>query len=178
MKTFKHHNIHSEVSAMKPLSSFTKKINNNMKKILLFCAVALLSTQLSFAGSKELEATTKLKTALDKEFAGASSIKWYSDDNKTFMAKFTLRERTVTAYFDGEGTLLATRRYILEEQLPMAVSNKIAKNYPNQQIRWVVEFQTDGSTVYYVTLEDEKNWKVLRATSSGNLSVHQKLTKA
>jgi hypothetical protein len=168
-----------KVSAMKPgITSNRKKISNRMKKMLLFFAAALLSTQLLFAGTKELEATGKLKTALDKEFVGASSVKWYSDDNKTFMARFTLRERSVTAYFDGEGNLLATRRYIGEDQLPMAVSNKLAKRYPAEQVRWVVEFQSEGETVYYVTLEAENSWKVIKATSIGNLSVHQSMKKA
>lgn len=155
-----------------------KKISNRMKKMLLFFAAALLSTQLLFAGAKELEASGKLKSALDKEFVGASSVKWYSDDNKTFMARFTLRERSVTAYFDGEGNLLATRRYILEDQLPMAVSNKIAKRYPNEPVRWVVEFQSEGSVIYYITIETENAWKVIRSTDTGNLSVHQNMKKA
>lgn len=160
------------------ISSNRKKIFNCMKKMLLFFAAVLLSTQLLFAGAKELEASGKLKSALDKEFVGASSVKWYSDDNKTFMARFTLRESSVTAYFDGDGNLLATRRYIVEDQLPLAVSSKLAKRYPNEQVRWVVEFQTGGDTVYYVTLEGETTWKVIKASSSGSLSVHQNMKKA
>jgi hypothetical protein len=168
-----------KVSAMKPgISSNRKKISNRMKKMLLFFAAALLSTQLLFAGTKELEASGKLKTALNKEFVGASSVKWYSDDNKTFMARFTLRERSVTAYFDGDGNLLATRRYIQEDQLPLAVSNKLAKRYAGEQIRYVVEFQSAGETTYYVTLEGDTTWKVIKATNTGNLSVHQSMKKA
>jgi hypothetical protein len=160
---------------MKP-SNFS--IMSCIKKTVLFLTAALLSTQLLFAGTKELEASSKLKTALDKEFAGASAIKWYSDDNKTFMARFTLREHSVTAYFDGDGNLLATRRYIQEDQLPMVVANKLAKRYPDEQIRWVVEFQAEGNLVYYVTLENATSWKVIKATSSGSLTVHQNMKKA
>ena len=163
---------------MEPVFIKQKKISNRMKKMLLFFAAVLLSTQLLFAGAKELEASGKLKSALDKEFVGASSVKWYSDDNKTFMARFTLRERSVTAYFDGDGNLLATRRYIVEDQLPLAVSSKLAKRYPNEQVRWIVEFQSEGSTVYYVTLEGEASWKVIKASSTGILSLHQSLKKA
>ena len=164
---------------MKPgISSNRKKISSRMKKMLLFFAAALLSTQLLFAGTKELEASGKLKSALNKEFVGASSVKWYSDDNKTFMARFTLRERSVTAYFDGDGNLLATRRYIVEDQLPLVVANKLTKKYPTDQVRWIVEFQSEGSTVYYVTLENETSWKVIKATSAGTLSVHKNMKKA
>lgn len=149
------------------------------RMLLLFAAVLFFSTQIAFAtgGTKEMEATSKLKQALNKEFAGASDIKWYSEDNKTFMAKFSLNARAVTAYFDGEGNLLATRRYIDEQYLPLAVSNKLAKRYPKDKIRWVVEFDSEGSTVYYVTLEGEKTWKVIKSGPNGDLSVHQNMKK-
>lgn len=151
------------------------------RMLLLFAAVLFFSTQVAFAttgtGTKEMEATTKLKQALSKEFSGASDIKWYSEDNKTFMAKFSLNARSVTAYFDGDGNLLATRRYIDEQYLPLAVSNKLAKRYPKDKIRWVVEFDSEGSTVYYVTLEGEKTWRVIKSSANGDLSVHQNMKK-
>ena len=151
--------------------------NRFRRMLLLFAAVLFFSTQFAFAGTKEMEATSKLKQALNKEFAGASDVKWYSEDNKTFMAKFNLNARSVTAYFDGDGNLLATRRYIDEQYLPLAVSNKLAKRYPKDVVRWVVEFDSEGSTVYYVTLEGEKTWKVIKAGPGGDLSVYQNMKK-
>ncbi|WP_343667125.1 hypothetical protein [Chitinophaga sp.] len=150
------------------------------KKLLLLVAIAVFTSIYSFAGTgtKELEASSTLKSALNKEFNGASGIKWYSDDNKTFMAKFMLNERNVTAYFDGEGHLLATRRYIDATNLPLSVSSKLAQRYPNEAIRWVVEFQSEGNTAYYVTLEGSNTWKVIKASANGDLSVHQRLKKA
>jgi hypothetical protein len=147
------------------------------KMLLLVAAVLFLSAQITFAATKEMEASSKLKQALNKEFVGASGVKWYSEDNKTFMAKFTLNERNVTAYFDEDGNLLATRRYIAEEHLPLAVANKLAKRYPKEKVRWVVEFESQGATVYYVTMEGEKTWKVIKSNAGGDLSVHQNLKK-
>jgi len=152
-------------------------ISRLRKMLLAFVAVLFLSTQISFAAAKEMEASSKLKQSLSKEFAGAADVKWYSDDNKTFMAKFLLNERNMTAYFDVEGNLLATRRYIAEEHLPMAVANKLTKRYPKDKVRWVVEFESEGNTIYYVTLEGEKTWRVIRSSASGDLSVHQNLKK-
>ena len=173
---------------MKHISSLIRKNTaplcarpmSRLKTLLFVLAVVLFSTQLSFAGtgSKEFEASSTLKTALDHEFSGASAIKWYTDDNKTFMAKFMLNERNVTAYFDGEGHLLATRRYIDPVNLPLAVTSKLAQRYPKEEIRWVVEFQSEGSTAYYVTLEGANTWKVIKASASGDLSLHQRMKKA
>ncbi|RFM35332.1 hypothetical protein [Chitinophaga silvisoli] len=173
------------------MKQFSSKISNHIapagvrplgrfKKLLLLVAIAVFTSVYSFAGTgtKELEASNTLKTALDKEFTGASGIKWYSDDNKTFMARFTLNERNVTAYFDGEGHLLATRRYVDAVNLPLAVSTKLAQRYPSETIRWIVEFQSEGATAYYITLEGSNTWKVIKANASGDLSVHQRLKKA
>jgi hypothetical protein len=151
-----------------------------LKKTVLFIAIALFSINV-FAvdkGNKELEASATLKDALSKEFNGASDVKWYSEDNKTYMAKFTLKEHNVTAYFDKAGSLLATRRYISEEQLPMAVSNRLSKRFPGEQVRWVVEFDSEGSTVYFITTESEKGWKVIKSTANGECTVQQRLNKA
>lgn len=166
------------------MKQFSSKIRKHIApmgaKLLLIIAVVVFSTQFSFAANaeKEMEATTTLKSALDKEFSGASGIKWYSDDNKTFMAKFMLNERNVTAYFDGSGNLLATRRYVDAANLPLHVATKLSQRYPKEEIRWVVEFQSEGSTAYYVTLEGENTWKVIKASANGDLSVHQRLKKA
>lgn len=173
------------------MKQFSSKISNHIapvgvrplgrfKKLLLLVAIALFASISSFAGTgtKELEASSTLKTAMEKEFTGASGIKWYSDDNKTFMARFTLNERNVTAYFDGDGHLLATRRYVDAVNLPLSVSTKLAQRYPNEAIRWVVEFQSEGATAYYVTLEGTNTWKVIKASANGDLSVHQRLKKA
>lgn len=173
------------------MKQFSSKISNHIapagvrplgrfKKLLLLVAIALFTSIYSFAGTgaNELEASSTLKTALNKEFTGASAIKWYSDDNKTFMAKFMLNERNVTAYFDGEGHLLATRRYVDAANLPLSVATKLAQRYPNEAIRWVVEFQSDGNTAFYVTLEGSNTWKVIKANANGDLSVHQRLKKA
>jgi hypothetical protein len=150
-----------------------------MKKILLICtAVLLFCTQFTFAGAKEVEANGTLKSALYKEFGSASAVKWYSDDNQTFMARFTLNERSVTAYFDKTGNLLATRRYLSTESLPLVVSNKLAKRYPKDEIRWVVEFESGGNIVYYVTLEGASTWKVIRSNTEGDLFVQENMKKA
>ncbi|MBW8685855.1 hypothetical protein [Chitinophaga rhizophila] len=171
---------------MKPIKSINLNVPNGTTRLfagrirrmlLLFVAALLFTTQFAFAGAKETEASTKLKDALSKEFAGAADVKWYSEDNKTFMARFTMKALNVTAYFDEDGNLLATRRYIAEEHLPMNITNKLAKRYPTEKVRWVVEFETEGTTVYYVTLEGEKTWKVIKTSAGGDMSVHQHLKK-
>ena len=151
-----------------------------MKKmfVMLCVAAALLSGSVASAHSTETEASTRLKAALSQAFAGATHIRWYTDDQKVFTAKFTIGENQVSAYFDADGNLLSTRRYILEEQLPLAVITRVKKRYPDFEVRSTVELDANSTTTYYITLEGEKTWMVLKSDSNGLLSVHQRLKKA
>jgi hypothetical protein len=150
-----------------------------MKKmfIMLCVAFALVSGHTAWAHT-ETEATARLKSSFSKSFTGASNIKWYTDDNKLFTAKFTVNGTSVSAYFDADGNLLATRRYITETQLPLAVSTSLHKRFPKDKVSSAVEFEAGSSTIYYVTLEGAETWTVVKASSTGQLSVHQKLKKA
>ncbi len=151
-----------------------------MKKmfVMLCVAVALLSGSGAWAHSTETEASTRLKSALSQAFAGATHIRWYTDDQKVFTAKFMIGENQVSAYFDADGTLLSTRRYIMEEQLPLAVITRLQKRYPQYEVRSTVELEANSTTSYYITLEGEKTWMIIKSDSNGLLSVYQRLKKA
>ncbi|GAA0529181.1 hypothetical protein [Chitinophaga japonensis] len=154
-----------------------------MKKMFLMLCVAAALTggsivQASAAHITETEATARLKEALNRSFANVTKVRWYTDDHKIFTAKFLAGENLVTAYFNAEGTLLSTRRYITEDQLPLAVITRIQKRYPDTWIRTAVEFDAGNVTTYYVTLEGAENWVVVKSDSNGQLSVYQKLKKA
>ncbi|HEY0610252.1 MAG TPA: hypothetical protein VGD35_11365 [Chitinophaga sp.] len=150
-----------------------------MKKMfLMLCVAAALCVNTVWAHSTETEASSKLKAALSQTFAAATHVRWYTEDNKFFTAKFMMGETVVSAYFDADGNLLSTRRYISEEQLPLAVTTKVQKRYPNHKVRSTVEFDASNVTTYYVTLEGDDNWIVLKSDSNGQLSVYQRLKKA
>lgn len=152
-----------------------------MKKMFLtLCvAAALMCGHTAWAAHvTETEATARLKTALSQSFANATHVRWYTDDQKVFTAKFLVGETQVSAYFDADGNLLSTRRYITEEQLPLAVVTKVKKRYPSHEIRSTVELDAGNTTTYYITLEAETTWMVVKSDSNGQLSVYQRLKKA
>ncbi|SHL85255.1 Putative beta-lactamase-inhibitor-like, PepSY-like [Chitinophaga jiangningensis] len=150
-----------------------------MKKFLIaiFAALTLTSANL-YAVSYETTVNTKVKTAFDNAFANVSDVKWFTDDNKTFTAKFTLNNTRVNAYFDANGELLVTSRWIEAESLPLAVVNKLMKKYPGNSIQSIVEFESAGGTIYMIMLEGEKTWMKVRADENGNLTLKEKLQKA
>jgi hypothetical protein len=150
-----------------------------MKKLILLMSAALmLSANVLFASAYETSVNNRIKNTFNESFAGAKEVKWYTDDNKTFTAKFTMSNSKVTAFFNDDGTLLATSRYLGTDQLPLNVTNKLIKKYPGTNIYCVVEYTAGDNTVYFVTLEDAESWIVVKTERSGNMSTYSHLKKA
>ncbi|WP_113615819.1 hypothetical protein [Chitinophaga flava] len=150
-----------------------------MKKFFfLMSAAFLLSTGALLANTYETTVSNKIQHNFTEAFAGASEVKWYTDDNKTFTAKFTMSNSKVTAFFDDAGTLLATSRYLQPEQLPLPLATRINKRYPKDSIFCVVEYSSNENVVYFVTLEGKDTWTVLKADGTGSTTVYSHLKKA
>lgn len=150
-----------------------------MKKlILLVSAALLLSANVLFASPYETTVNNKINSTFNESFTGATDIKWYTDDNKTFTAKFTLSNTKVTAFFKDDGTLLATSRYLLAEQLPLKVTGKLNKKYPAASIYCVVEYTSADNLVYFITLEGTDTWTVIKTDQEANMKVYSRLKKA
>lgn len=150
-----------------------------MKKlILLVSAALLLSANVLFASPYETTANTKINSTFNESFTGATDVKWYTDDNKTFTAKFTMSNTKVTAFFKEDGTLLATSRYLQAEQLPLKVTSKLNKKYPGTSIYCVVEYTSGDNVVYFVTVESTDTWTVIKTDVDANLKVYSRLKKA
>ncbi|PUZ26848.1 hypothetical protein DCM91_10690 [Chitinophaga costaii] len=122
----------------------------------------------------------KVMETFQKEFTEAKNVEWFSDEKaKSYTANFTIRESKVTAHFDNDGNLLNTSRYLTESQLPLAVTNRLAKKYKGQHIENIVEYQANGEFTYYVTVKsDDKTYTIVKATPEGWLSVYNKFQQA
>jgi hypothetical protein len=150
-----------------------------MKKLIfLISAALLLSAYTLFAGPYETTVSKKINQAFSESFSGATNVKWYTDDNKTFTAKFTMSHTKVTAFFGSDGTLLATSRYLKAEQLPLRVISKLNKRYPGNSIYCVVEYTAGENLVYFITLEGETTWTTVKSDALGKMEIYSHLTKA
>lgn len=150
-----------------------------MKKLILLVSAALIfSANMLFASPYETTVNKKINSTFTESFTGATDVKWYTDDNKTFTAKFTMSNTKVTAFFREDGTLLATSRYLQSEQLPLKVACKLNKKYPATSIYCVVEYTSGDNIVYFVTLEGTDTWTVIKTDQEANMKVYSHLKKA
>lgn len=150
-----------------------------MKKLILLVSAALvLSANVLFASPYETTVNNKINSTFNDSFNGATDVKWYTDDNKTFTAKFTMSNTKVTAFFKEDGTLLATSRYLQAEQLPLKVLSKLNKKYSKTSVYCIVEYASSENVVYFVTLEGTDTWTVIKTDADANMSVYSRLKKA
>jgi hypothetical protein len=150
-----------------------------MKKLIaILGASILLYANSLFANVYETTVSKKISTSFTDAFAGAKDVKWYTDDNKTFTAKFTLNNNKVTAFYREDGSLMATSRYLTGEQLPLNVLSRLNRKYSDCSIYSVVEYTAEEHTVYYLTLENKDSWIIVKADEDGTLRTNKKMKKA
>ncbi|RFS22432.1 hypothetical protein DVR12_11515 [Chitinophaga silvatica] len=150
-----------------------------MKKLVAILGISLvLCTNSLFANAYETTVSKKISSSFNEYFVGAKDVKWYTDDNQTFTAKFTLNSSKVTAYYREDGSLLATSRFLTGSQLPINVLTKLNKKYADCTVYSAVEYSADDVTVFYITMESKDSWITVKADKEGNARTTKKMKKA
>jgi len=144
-----------------------------MKKIFVIAAATFVSLA-SFANIDPI--TGNVQKAFRTEFKDAKNVSWKSlDESGLFQATFTYRDSELSAFYNADGELVATARYISKENLPIMVIKAISERYPDHVIKNVIEHTANGATTYHVTLHGEKSSLIVTSTPSGSLSVFKKV---
>lgn len=149
-----------------------------MKK--LFVSLLMLMSVVSFANTPDPgdKVNAQIKAALAKEFAGAQYVVWQSlKDHQLVHAKFIYNNEQINAFFEEDGKLIATGRYIALGNLPLAITKQLNAEYGKYDVKDAIEYSRLGETSYVISLENEKTRIVLEAYSSGSMYVFKKVKK-
>jgi hypothetical protein len=120
----------------------------------------------------------RIQASLEKEFTGARYIVWESlEKENIYMARFVYNNEQLNAFFDQQGTLLATGRLITQAALPLMVSKTLNSNYAGYEFKDATEYTRDGETSYLVNLENQKHKLVLQIYGGGSAYVVKKTKK-
>lgn len=145
-----------------------------MKKIFVSALFAIAFSGAAFATGNET-ISKQIRQSFEKEFAGAQYVNWESFNEKDlYHATFVLNNVRLNAYFDKEGQLLATGRFVKQESLPMLVSKAITEKYKKQSVVEVIEFVTGNETSYIVKLQDDEKQLYVQAYYDGSTAVLKK----
>jgi len=145
-----------------------------MKKLIIFTC---LFAALSVTASNTPEVSEKVLKAFNETFMKATDIVWH-EVKHLYEASFKQSEIITRAIYDKEGNLLRTTRYYSQENLPINILTKLQKRYAGKSVYGVTELSTEDQVSYHITMQDEKNWYIIKADNWGGLELEQKYRKA
>jgi len=147
------------------------------KNFLIALLVAVVFSGSAFANTGK-SVNAMVKQSFQKEFAGAQSVNWEVISNKDiFHASFIYNNERLNAYFDSEGNLLATGRYVKQENLPMLVTKGLGIRYKQYNVLEAIEFVNGYETSYIIKLENEKLSLYVQAYNDGSSTILKKEKK-
>ena len=148
-----------------------------MKKLVVSLAmfVAVFGTALAADGAK---IGYRVEEAFKKEFAGAKSVKWEVVRNADlFQAHFIYNNERLNAFYDAEGNLIATGRYVSVANLPLLLRKNVYEKYKGFQVKEVIEYVQGDETSYLISVENEKSKLLVHGYSSGSAYIFKKERK-
>jgi hypothetical protein len=100
-------------------------------------------------------------------------------ENKKEYTKVTFSMNGVVmfAYYSENGDLMAVVRNILSTQLPIRLLMELKQNHTECWITDLFEMDSNGQTVYYVSLENSDTRITLRSSNSTSWETYQKENK-
>jgi hypothetical protein len=147
-----------------------------MKRLLVTLTIALSLISLSsFADGEEVSPAAL--ASFNSSFKNATEVNWSVNENY-FKASFSLNGQFVSAYYDGQGKMIALTRNISSLQLPIALQADLKKDYDAYWISDLTEMATEEGTSYYITLENADTRLVLKSTSNSEWNNFKKQRKS
>jgi len=145
-----------------------------MKKLLITSAlfIGLISSVMAAGNDK---ASFSGANAFKKAFPNATNIS-VKDVNDITKISFTDNNENLEAFYSAEGELVATSKHIRLSELPGNAGDAITKKYADWTITEAIEFdnEAEGSTHYYVNLQQDNKHMIIEVAKDGKLSMYKK----
>ncbi len=145
-----------------------------MKKMILTLAIAV-SSLVAFA--REENVSKKVLDAFKTEFATVKEVEW-TIGSDFYKAAFKYNEKYVFAYYSLDGELLGLTRYISPIDLPLSLQIDLKKNSKGYWVSDLFEVAKNGTTSYYLTLDNADTKMVLKSTGGSDWETFKTVKKS
>lgn len=116
-----------------------------------------------------------INASFHKDFRKAELLATNVTENFTKLT-FKMNGMVLFAYYSGDGKLLAVTHNIVSTQLPLQLQMKLRREYAGYWISDLFECDAEGSTSYFLTLENADKKITLRSNDE-NWETYLKSTK-
>jgi hypothetical protein len=156
-----------------------------MKKIILTMAIAVSSFSAfavnSFSNTIPAEGeesvSKKVLEAFNTEFKSVKDVEWTIGSNY-YTASFVYNDKHVFAFYNPDGDLLGLTRYISSVDLPLNLQIGLKDRSNNYWISDLFEVAKNGTTSYYITLENADVKTVLRSAGGSDWEEYKTVKKS
>lgn len=145
-----------------------------MKKLLV--AMVLIATSFTSAIAKPLKVNNLILKSFAAEFTNVSFVTWTTTADYT-KAEFVFDNQKMKAFYSPAGEKIGMSTAISLTELPFKVKRAFAKKYIHYNVMEVIFFECADENAYYISAEDEKEKRVIKANDDGSLSTFKKTKK-
>jgi len=157
-----------------------------MKKFFISAALFSVLSSVVFAGNvnsgdpvlparkNTINVSNSVQSSFNKEFTGASSVKWERIQDHLYQVSFSYNNERVNAFYDEDGQLVATGHFIKESELPSSVKKNLARRYASYELQQIIEVTQNNETSYLLGIADEQSKLTVQAYNNGVLTVFKK----
>lgn len=147
-----------------------------MKKLFIaaIAALAFTTTAIAADGSKKVSASALEN--FKRTYKEAGDIRWTVTAQFT-KASFLMDGERVEAYYGSDGNFLAESKAVSTQDLPKAARRDLQKKYSSYTIKEVIQYVTYDKVEYYVSLDNEKEIKILKISGTGDMQIHKTTQK-
>ena len=147
------------------------------KFALLICLIGLTAHVQAKTHHVTLMVNEKLIKAFQAAFPLAEKVDWIENGDHYFV-HFKDHDIISEIEYDHEGNFLASERYYqAADMLPIHLAWALHKKFPGKTVFGITEINTEAETLYYVKLDDSKEWITVKGSSDGITQVIEKFNK-
>ena len=141
-------------------------MKRSIKHIALTVAVIMtLGIGSSFAAPIAENGQENINNSFHRDFRQAELLSTNAGKDYTKLT-FKMHGVILSAFYSDNGELLAVTRNIPSSQLPLRLLMDLKNNYANYWITDLFEINTNGSSSYYITLENADTKLTLRSNEA------------
>lgn len=130
---------------------------------IAICMMVSLLSQTSLAA--EPNPTSRVVRAFESSFTEAGDAQWSEVEN-LFKVTFTLEDRRMFAFYNPEGELVVTGKYLTTRQLPKTAQKHLAGEIGDYTVSEIFVINEGLDSKYYVTLKNGSELKVIMSAGS------------
>jgi len=140
--------------------------------------ILLLAAQAPvFANAGMTAVSEQLLNQFRDAYPQAEKVQW-NESGDHYFVHFKDHQVLSEIEYDHDGNFVGSIRFYSDESLvPTHLSWELHKRFRNKTVYGITETNTETETLYYVKLQDRKEWVTVKGTADGIVQIVERFNK-